>query len=132
MAKKEKKEAKVKEPKEKIVKVRYVQTDEAAGILDGDGHLIEAPVNFDPKRHKAPGKKDFASEDVYLEWAAIRVEKRGHSLIERASRMREAADTYRQYGDPAQRKLMKRREKLLAQLAAVDSALEEEGIEGDE
>jgi len=116
-----------KEPK--IPRVSYSKHEAAKADLADDGRLKCVPSAFDGQLHLAPKKGDFVDEADFLDFRATQAETRAQELVERSARDRETATAIRRYGDPAQRAAIAKRQKMLAEVAALEAGLIAEGVE---
>lgn len=130
------------EETEKFERSAFLDTAPAT-MINADGLLTAVPTIdtevgkdstpeagiYSPRHHTAPKRVEFANEADYMLFKADDMELRANGLLERATSMREQADQYRKYGDPATRQKIKRAAKLREQLAALEKALAEEGID---
>lgn len=114
---------------EKVQRVAYTAAEVSAADRGEDGRLKCVPTAFDGKLHLAPKKGDFVDEADFLDFRAAQAETRANELVERAARDRENATAIRKYGDPAQRAAIAKRQKMLAELAALEQGLIAEGVE---
>ena len=104
------------------------------------GLLVAVPVDiveneetvyagFSVFDHKPLNKKQFASDDVYLDFQALVAETRGKKLIELAFDRRERATKLRRFGDKKTRSRVAKLERMQKQLAELQAALKADGIE---
>ncbi|UOF80072.1 hypothetical protein [Caudoviricetes sp.] len=113
-------------------RVAYVESDEAKSIVNADGKLTAAPIGYDYRKHKAPKRVDFADEADFYEFKAQVYDVNAERFAKRAVSCRENAATMRKFGDPAQRALVRRRQKLQELMAELDAQLAADGISLDE
>ena len=126
----------VKAPKAEKPKVErpkrqaYALSDAAASIRNSEGRLTGNPWDngYDEKTHFGPKRGEFASESDFLEFKASTLDRRAQAMVENAAKTREQAAEMRKYGDPAQRAKVRRRQRLLDQLTALNEQLKAEGI----
>lgn len=119
------------EPEPRVdTRVAYVESEEAkaAGIVNADGKLTGAPVGYNYREHKAPKRADFADEADFYEFKAAVMEINAERFVKRAASLRDNAAAMRKYGDPAQRAMVRRRQKLQEQMAELDAQLAADGI----
>lgn len=109
-------------------RVAYTEAPESKEDRNAEGKLTRIPTGFDYRKHLAPKKADFVDEADFLDFRAGLNETRATELVERAARDRETAKTIREYGDPAQRAAIAKRQKLLAEVAALEASLKADGV----
>ena len=115
--------------KEKVKRVDFVRSPEAKALLDGQGRLAQVPGStFDTKKHLAPKKGDFASEPLFMNFKADRMEVAAQDMIKGAAHIRKEAIALKDAPDPAVRAQVKRVQRLKDQLAALTEQLNKEGI----
>ena len=110
-------------------RVAYTAAPESADERNPEGKLTRVPSNFDYTKHLSPKKVDFVDEADFLDFRAVQAETRASDLVNRATRDRETASAIRKYGDPAQRAAIAKRQKLLAEVAALEAGLKASGVE---
>jgi|TARA_R100000501_G_C2607624_1_gene102941 hypothetical protein len=114
--------------KEKVEKVSFTSV---ATCVDENG-LINDPNlggEFNSKLHSSPNRRDFDNEATYWNWKAVVADAKSQKNADDAVKFRQNAEDFTKFGDPASRAKMKRRQRLIDQLAALDQQLQAEGIE---
>lgn len=102
-------------------------TDGTVIKLDEDGALTAAPANWDSKKHKPIKAKMFANDGALNDYKALVYDQRAAGMKVQADKYREAAETFRKYGDPEKRKAMSKMSKIADQFIALQSALSGDG-----
>lgn len=114
-------------------RVAYTESSEAssAGIINADGKITGKVTDFNYQKHRAPKRVDFADEADFYEFKAEVYDINADRFAKRAVSCRENAATMRKFGDPAQRALVRRRQKLQEMMAELDAQLMADGISLD-
>ena len=95
-------------------------------VKDGDKVVYSG---FNPAGHKPLSKKQFASDDVFLDFQALVAEYRGNKLLELAQSRRDRANRLRQFGDAKTRKKAEKLQRMRKQLEELEKQLAEEGVD---
>lgn len=98
-----------------------------ASVFNSAGKLLRVGSDYNEKIHKAPKRSQFADETVFMEWKAAILEETASKLANRATKLREHAETLRQIGNPEQRKTA---QKVLKQRDALMRFVEQARKEG--
>lgn len=106
---------------EKVKRERKPLEAYTGGERDGDGKLIAPPTDYNHKKHARMTKKDFAKEDIYMDFCALQFENK-------AKRLREQAEKIRTLGTGASAQKLKTVLKLQEKLAELMATLAAEGI----
>lgn len=100
-----------------------------AASTDDKGKVTETFIGWDPKSHKPLVRKDFASDDIFLDFRVycldidiIKKTKNRDSLAKRADRLRK-------FGDEKTRKKAAKLARMREQMAALEAELESDGVD---
>lgn len=98
------------------------------GARNEEGKYTEAPENFDFDTFKPLPKKDFESDEVYLDHQANVCRARAELYTAKADKCTRTAAKLRALGTPETRKKAMKLSKMRDQLASLEKSLEEDGV----
>lgn len=102
------------------------------GKKDANGKLMEIPSTWNPKEFKPLSRKEFASDDVFLDFRAQDLELKIERVVKLAKDLRVRASNLRKFGDEKTRKKAAKLQRMREQMAALEKELESEGVTAED
>lgn len=101
-------------------------------ILNKDGLMVALPDGYDYRKFKPLKKKDFATEDLYIDYQGLIAEQKAEFFMELSKERHTRANHLRKFGDADTRRKAKKLERATKQALLLQKELEAQGIDVSE
>lgn len=96
---------------------------------DDKGKVTEKFVGWNPKAHKPLVRKDFASDDIFLDFRVWCLDLDIKKKTKNRDSLAKRADRLRKFGDEKTRKKAAKLARMREQMAALEAELESDGVD---